>query len=66
MFQMSGKANLETEFYERLTRQGAKTAKHDEEMSICSSTPHYEVRRLTEFCNWRSSLWKYLKSLSIL
>ena len=39
MFQMSAMANLETEFYEHLTRQGAKTAKHDEEMSICSWTP---------------------------
>ena len=36
MFQISTMANLETEFHELLTRPGAK---HDEEMSICSSTP---------------------------
>ena len=35
MFQMSAMANLETEIYEHLTRQCAKMAKHDEEMSIC-------------------------------
>ena len=31
---MSAIAKLETEFYEPLTRQGTKTAKHDEETSI--------------------------------
>ena len=34
-FQISTMANLETEFHELLTRRGAK---HDEEMSICSSS----------------------------
>ena len=36
MFKISTMANLETEFHELLTRSGAK---HEEEMSICSSTP---------------------------
>ena len=33
-------ANLKTEFQEPLTRPGVK---HDEEMSICSSTPQAHV-----------------------
>ena len=36
MFQISTMVNLETEFHELLTRPSAK---HDEEISNCSSSP---------------------------
>ena len=36
MFQISTMVNLETEFHELLTRPSAK---HDEEMSNCPSSP---------------------------